>query len=605
MLGFIVFRTDAELAARVRECLGRFRTLTPAGNYSVGSLEVQTFGTTSQNNYLHEEADGWSVVVSGTVMLGRQRGTTAARRIAERLGSGESPAAIYKDLRGPYAALAAHKGTGRVLILTDRDGLIPVYGTDSSQSKIYSTSQLLLASVTVRPADPVGVQEFVHGGACMNGRTLFSGIQRAPKATLISLTGSRHDLEQLWKPTIHYPYLKDTDREIVDKMHQLFSDALSTDPLDPTKAFGADLTAGTDSRTVFSFLVRSGNRVLASTAGAEDNIDVQRAREMCASAEVEHWWYPVAPTVEFDQDLIEDCVEHGDGCMGPFSLLKQLPYFEQKAARMDFLCGGNGGPLFKDHYWLFEFNRIDRRTEPNWDRIARYSLTETNVDRALFPAGIDYIEHVKRYFSDWSARLDGTNNQKLDFIYFDFKNQYFASPQFSFSNRFLDVYHPMCDARLVEYSLSIRPWIRLRARLQSELTFRNDPGIAWVLTDNYVPCVPDTGWRFPIRALRFIRYARAARRKILDFGLNKSALAPDSRALTLMASLAASELGAACERPDHMLLAGLISTARLEQLIEGAKTGRHSGYLQRVLSVEAILRRVQRLSGRPVAIASL
>jgi hypothetical protein len=289
--------------------------------------------------------------------------------------------------------------------------------------------------------------------------------------------------------------------------------------------------------------------------------------------------------------------------MSPFGLSKQVPYFHKKAERFDILFGGNGGPMFKDHYWLFELNRIDRPVEPNWDRIVRYSLTEGRINDDLFARGIDYTEHMKSMFLHHSHKIEGTNNQKLDFAYFDLKCQYLGSPQFGFGNRFLDVYHPMCDGRLVEYSMSIRPWIRLRARLQSELIYKNSSDMAWVLTDNFVPCVPDSGWRYPLRLLRAVRYLRAARRKFNDFVLNKRQVAADSRALSFAASIRQSELAPAWKDPTELRLAPLLNLQEVTRLNTAAAEGAHSGYAQRIYAVEAIIRGAEVLGDRRLRIS--
>lgn len=178
-------------------------------------------------------------------------------------------------------------------------------------------------------------------------------------------------------------------------------------------------------------------------------------------------------------------------------------------------------------------------------------------------------------------------------MYFDFKIKAFAAGQFSFSNKFMDVYHPMCDGKIVEYSMSIRPWIRKRARLQSELIYRNNKKIAWPLTDNYVPCVPDTGMHFYLRGLRIVRYVRALRRKLSDFVLNKKQVAKDSRALTFVASLKKSDLAMAYQYPEHLSLAAILNIDEVKRLCIAAGNGEHSGYLQRLFAVEAILQKVQ------------
>ena len=593
MFGFVIIPKNERLSARLDKILESFRTLAVDAKYETSERSVVVYRTKSSNNYRFVSDSGRLLVACGTLMLGALRGQRAIELVAKRLDAGESLKDLYDELRGPFSLLLIHPEANILSVVTDRDGLMCCYETAHAQAQMTSSGLLLLAALSHSAVDPVGVQEFVHGGACVNDRTLYSGIKRVPAASLTELGAAVPSRHILWRATVRSPYLPDSDGQIVDKMHQLFSTALNTELTDARKAFATDLTAGTDSRTVLSFLLRTGQPLVASTAGAAGHVDVARAQEISKIAGIEHYWYEVENTLDFDQRLLDECVEYSDGAISPFGLTKQIPYFEQKADRFDMLFGGNGGPLFKDHYWLFEFNRIDQPREPSWDRIARYSLTEGKVNNELFVGGVDYIGHMKSMFASNSKKINGSNNQKLDFMYFDFKNRSFAAAQFTFSNKFMDVYHPMCDGKIVEYSMSIRPWIRKRARLQSELIFRNSQKIAWALTDNYVPCVPDTGVYFYLRALRVVRYARALRRKLSDFVLNKKRVAKDSRALTFVASLKNTDLAAAYQHPERLSLAPLLNIQEVKRLCVAASNGEHSGYLQRLFAVEAILRKVQ------------
>lgn len=593
MLGYVVAPKLPALHKRVSRTIAAFKSIALDTEYQTRTRSIHIYRTRYSNNYRHIAESGQIVIATGTLMLGSLRGHRAVEQISNRLLRGERIEQLYGEFRGPYNLLVIDPAADSLLLVTDREGLMPSYELQLDGQALLSSAQLILAALGDPALSELGVQEFVHGGACVGGRTLFRDVHRFPAATLAELAGPQPSSRKLWSATVHSPYLADTDAEIVDKMHGLFTAALRTELADPKKSFATDLTAGTDSRTVLSFLLKDGQPLVASTAGAAGNVDVKRAQEIAARAGIEHFWYPVDNTVEFDQESLDNCVEHCDGAMSPFGLGKQIPYFVEKQAKFDVLFGGNGGPLFKDHYWLFEFNRINKPTEPNWSRIAQYSLTEGRVLNDLFLNGLDYLGHMKTLFLAESAKIKGSSNQKLDFMYFNLKCQYFASSQFAFSNRFMDVYHPMCDGRLVEYSLSIRPWIRQRARLQSELIYRNHKGVAWVLTDNYVPCVPDTGWRSVLRLTRAIRYARAARRKINDFILNKKRATADTRSLSFVESLKATHLKAAFAQPEKLRLAPMLNLQRVRQICEAAAAGAHSGYLQRLFAVEAILGRVE------------
>ena len=89
------------------------------------------------------------------------------------------------------------------------------------------------------------------------------------------------------------------------------------------------------------------------------------------------------------------------------------------------------------------------------------------------------------------------------------------------------------------------------------------------------------------------RYVRALRRKLSDFVLNKKQVAKDGRALTFVASLKKSDLAMAYQYPERLSLAAILNIDEVKRLCIAAGNGEHSGYLQRLFAVEAILQKVQ------------
>lgn len=595
MLGFLVLPATALASQRARSAIANSVSLTVTEVHQIGEYEAIVYSNGQGNDYRYVDPDDRTLIAAGTIILGRKRGVHALEHIAARTAAGKSLKDVYGDLRGPFNLLIVDRRTQTVSLLSDREGLMCCFRAEVDRRPLYCSNLLLLAGLVGPELDSHGVQEFVHGGGCINGRTLFQRITRLAAATWVQVHPRSLVEETLWKPTIHCPSLAHSDAEIVDRMHAMFSQSVDVELLDDDKCFGTDLTAGTDSRTVLSFLLRTGTRVTASTSGDTTAVDVVTAQRIAQKAGIEHFLYGTTQSVVFDQAMLALMVELADGGMNPFGLTHQVPYLRQRTQRFDILFGGNGGPLFKDHYWLFEFNRIAREREPDWHRIAKYSLTEGRVNDALFLQGIDYWEYMANAFAQCSQKIAGTNNQKLDFVYMHLKGQAFAAPQFSLTNRFLDVYHPMVDWDLVQYSLSIRPWIRQRARLQAELIYRNSPAIAWILTDNFVPCVPDTGSRVLLRSLRAIRYVRALQRKLLNFGFDRRSVSRDDRAPTLVASLRSTDLIDVFHDPSRLSFADLVNLREIERMRDAAQAGINSSYLQRILAVEAFYRHARRL----------
>jgi hypothetical protein len=109
--------------------------------------------------------------------------------------------------------------------------------------------------------------------------------------------------------------------------------------------------------------------------------------------------------------------------------------------------------------------------------------------------------------------VSGTNNQKLDFVYFDLKVPSFASQSFSLTTQFLDVFHPMLDGNNVQYSINLPPEIRIRNTLEFGIIRSLHPEVSWIPTDAGLPTIPPVGAYTWLRVLRARRYVETAIRK--------------------------------------------------------------------------------------------
>lgn len=292
------------------------------------------------------------------------------------------------------------------------------------------------------------------------------------------------------------------------------------------------------------------------------------------------------------RERIADAVEVADGSMCPISLANLLPYYEEKARRFDFITGGAGGPLFKDHYWLFEFNRVGLNREPNWSRIAKYSLAAHSFQDDFFVGFSDRIvDNLAKLFQRHSSAVSGTNNQKLDFTYFDLKTPAFAG--FSLATQFMDVFHPMLDADNVQYSINLPPEIRIRNILQFGMIRSLRPEIAWIPTDTGLPTIPPVGVYSWLRVFRARRYVEAAIRKLRTLLLGSSGEQIDS-------SIDIEQLRALgyFELLEHSSLAcsSLISSSKLALFKDSPERQPNQNYVVGTLAVQLFFQRVRELT---------
>lgn len=521
MIGFLLHDGEMFSVDRAINACRSLRTFSYINTESIGSAHVHFYRNTWPNNYYQADRR-FVIAVSGTIIFKHAHGNAALKSMLTCLLLGQTLEQLFPDLRGPYTLILIDRAKELVCLLNSREGLKHCYVSTTNSGKAFSTNLLLLAALTGGAPSREGVRQFIHLGMTIGQETLFANVNRVLPASFYQCT-NRHWLEsRLWRLKVEQPdnlmsceCAKDT---IIRSFVSGFSFLSNVD----AKRVVADLTGGTDSRLVLCCLTEVKPSAETTTSGPSDFIDVKIARKIASRLGLEHYWYDPVPR-ELTQSSLDRAVELTDGNMNPFRLAKQLEYYEEKAGRFDFITGGGGGGLFKDHYWLFEFNRIGLSREPNWERIAKFSLVSHLIDDGYFINYDDKIlDNMTELFRRFSSEIVGTNNQKLDFVYFDLKVPALAGPSFSLTTQFMDVYHPMLDGENVQFSINLPPEIRKNNILQFSIIQSLRPEIAWILTNTGVPAVPPVNLYSGLRALRGLRYLSTAWRKFRTLTVGSS-----------------------------------------------------------------------------------
>lgn len=521
MIGFLLHDNRIFPAANAMAACRVLRTFSYLNTESIGDTHVHFFRNTWPNNYCQSD-QRFLIVVSGTIIFRHFHGNAAVEKILHCLLSGQTLEQLFPEFHGPYTLVLIDRVTKQVCVLNSREGLKHCYVSTRNSGKAFSTNLLLLAALTGGEPSPEGVREFIHLGAIFEQKTLFAHVSQVLPASFHRHANNRWSESRLWRLKVAPPDPHMSCQNARDVLIRSFSNNFTFLSNVDGQKVAADLTGGTDSRTVLSCLMEKCSNPVTTTSGDNDFIDVQVARKIASKLRLEHYWYDPVPR-GLVQSQLDRAVELADGNMCPIRLARQSAYYEEKASRFNFITGGGGGPLFKDHFWLFEFNRVGLNREPQWDRIARFSGVPQVIEDNYFIGYDDEIlRNMTELFRRWSSQISGTNNQKLDFVFFDLKVPTFSGPSFSLTTQFLDVYHPMLDGENVQFAVDLPPEIRKRNILQFSIIQSLRPEIAWTLTDTGLPSVPPVGLHSWLRILRGRRYLGTAWRKFRTLMLGSS-----------------------------------------------------------------------------------
>lgn len=513
MIGFLVHDNRIFSAGEAVAACRLLRTFSYLNTESVENLHVHFYRNTWPNNYYLAD-QRFVMAIAGTLIFRHSHGNAALKSILHCLLSGQTLEQLFQEFHGPYTLVLIDRVKESVSVLNSREGLRSCYGSSKNAGKAFSTNLLVLAALTGGEPSPEGVRQFIHLGATLEQKTIFAHVTRMLPASLHQYTSARWSESRLWRLQVDPPDSRLSYQSARDALIRSFSNDFNFLPHLDAKRVAADLTGGTDSRTALCCLMEIYPNPVTTTSGPDDFVDVQIARRIASTLNLEHYWYDPTPG-ELVQSRLDRAVELADGSRCPIRLAKGLTYYEEKARRFDFITGGGGGPLFKDHYWLYEFNRVGLSREPNWERIARHSLVPHAIADDYF---IGYDDNIVRNMTDlfhrYSSQVSGTNNQKLDFVYFDLKTPAFAGPSFSLTTQFMDVYHPMLGGENVQFATNLPPQIRKRNILQFAMIQNLRPEIAWISTNDGVPTIPPVNLHSWLRLLRGRRYFATAWRKL-------------------------------------------------------------------------------------------
>jgi hypothetical protein len=591
MLGFLVH--DIELFP-MRLAASACRSLSIydyRGNEQVGRLAIHFFHSRAPNTYFGAD-ERYVVGISGTLIFDNGRPVEAAGKILRALQDGREPREIFEHCRGPYTLIAADRGNETVSVLSSREGLRQCFSTERNGAMSFGTSLLLLAALTGASPSADGVRHFIHLGTTFGDATVCENIKRVLPASLHAYRRGKWTAARLWRLTPARPDPSvSRDRAIGHMTRSFVRNLEHTRDIPPGRVI-ADLTGGTDSRIVLYCLMENHPEPVVSTSGPRDFIDVRIAVRLARKLGLEHYRYS-SDTAAMTRESIARAVELADGSMCSVSLASQLPYFDDKSRRFDFITGGAGGPLFKDHYWLYEFNRVGMRREPNWDRIAKFSVVTHAIQDDFFTGFQDRVmDSLSRLFRRHSPEAAETNNQKLDFVYFDLKTPAFSGPGFSLTTYFMDVFHPMLDGENVQYSMNLDPRIRIRNILQFGMMQALRPDMRWVLTDNGLPTIPPVGAHAWLRLLRARRYATTAFRKLGNrVSISQANPAGESPITARLKAIGYFDL---LQHPS-LAFSAIVSPARLASIKGSPGTGSNEAYLVATIGLQLFFNRAAEL----------
>lgn len=332
-------------------------------------------------------------------------------------------------------AIRVEPQSGTVRISTSIVGLPPIFiYRGQGVTAITSDIHLLLTVPGIDLSlDPRSVAELGHIGHPVEHRTLFRNVELAQSGAEIEMDASgRISIRGEWElprsPALAWD-------EFLERQIEAFSRALSRTDL---TASVLSLTAGLDTRTVFSTLAAQQRLVPATTmSGPGLSLDAMVARRLCHAYGVEHF------LVTFAEDFTSRLPEHAETASllsGGLASVDQAPevyLYDQLGPRFRARLSGNLG------------NQVGRGgTEGVSVRGARLEILGSRI-RSSYSNGAGGREH-------WLLRhLDEGHRARLQFI-LQQETLFTLAGNYSIGNHFAVQQTPYASRELIE-TLAQRP----------------------------------------------------------------------------------------------------------------------------------------------------
>lgn len=222
-------------------------------------------------------ADGYALD-GGRVLVGNE--------IVDALG--EHPdVATARRLGGSFAAVLRRRQA--ITIVSDRFGSRPVFYARSPLGWIVDRDPWAVARATAaRRPDPVAAVELLAYKYAFGNHTLIPGVTEAPPASVVTLGEGGERTERYWR-YVTEPRRR-SGRELVTELGQVFETmAGSADAVGRAiglERWGANLTAGRDSRVIAAGLAANGASFECFSSDIEDDAVV--AEQLARLLEVSH-----------------------------------------------------------------------------------------------------------------------------------------------------------------------------------------------------------------------------------------------------------------------------------------------------------------------------
>jgi hypothetical protein len=371
-------------------------------------------------------------------------GEQSMREFGRRMETVGLPAAAC-DLRGTFLAIVGDAPTGVYRAFVDHAGMYKAFYSDSA----ISTSLLDLAraeGLRADDLDPEAVVEALRLGGVFDSRTVFRSVAKIARDQIVRLgPDGRTTTEPKPVGGIDQP----ARVGLLDYFERLAQSLVH-------ERLSADLTGGTDSRTMVALLHYTGVNFETAISGMPGNADIRISSEVARGLGHEH--HVTIHNIDRLEDELPDLLRAIDA-QGSVLNYHRLAQHERgrKARGVTVTFGAGSGTFLKDNLWFHEFP-FYRRARANLDKLYDFRIEPVRHPDRYFTGQYEEASRCQR--DRWLGLLRrhqlGGNTQTIDNIIWGLKHAELEGQGHANTiNRYFGSYDPFADLDLMRLAFHL------------------------------------------------------------------------------------------------------------------------------------------------------
>ena len=268
---------------------------------------------------------------------------------------------LAQRIRGMFAFALWDDEKSRLFLVRDRLGVKPlVFAVRNNQLAFASTPRALRAGGFADEIDEQAVVDYLEFGFVTEARTIYSGVQRVPAASILEWSPEGTRVTEYWQPPAAMPspagYASSAFEEAVEETERLFLNAVEK-RLFADVPVGSLLSGGVDSSLVCWALSELGADITAYTVGTPNDAadETADARATANQLGIRHQIFNLS--AEDDPDIAELVAAYSEpfACSSALGMLRISNAVSREAKVL--LTGDGGDDVFLGypehrHLWL-------------------------------------------------------------------------------------------------------------------------------------------------------------------------------------------------------------------------------------------------------------